>query len=267
VIYTSLTKANGGFSDSGFYFSQGTSEGATLVDGNINDWSFTSDGTDVYYSSPMDGNRPMIWSSVTRSKQALGTDPRTWDYAKGPGDDFAAALAPHSDQIAFHKDDLLFLVNSVTNELCEVQVAPTRPYIVYAQWSPKGHYLALLTAQDWRSIQRNLVIIDVRSGKQIRPELPDLGKYILANVAWAPDESALAVMTASAWERGSLLFIVQLPDGKPFEPFSDILLSGRSGMNIVWSPDGKKLALICPTFWGSEKVLFSICISEYRVSP
>lgn len=180
----------------------------------------------------------------------------------GP-DPYQAAWNPQGNRIAFYNDTGFYLAEWATGQVCTLDlgrvidgtVAKRLRWAYYAQWSPNGRYVAMLTtAGDLAVSFSELTILDTVTGevRSLQPEqFINPGQYYVSDLAWNDNSRNLATRAAVAVEDGVMyeaLYLVDVISGKQTQILSQSRFTGGDwGWNLAWARNGQALIVNCPT--------------------
>lgn len=219
----------------------------------------TIDLASIYFAANSDGRQLIFFSEAAK-------EPQIYDVAQNqtqrlpfilpPVDEaysrmYQAAWQPNGNQIAFYSETGFYLADLSTGQLCEVDlgVGPGgKRWVVGAQWSPDGRYLAAQTKGGplGTSFGGDLTIIDVNARIWYRPELGLQYPYALA---WAPNSDDLVMLAEAGPDTSSYLhglYLVSATTDGVRRMLVDYPFRYSGYLGIVWSASRQEIALGCP---------------------
>jgi len=169
---------------------------------------------------------------------------------------------PQGDQIAFYNETGFYLADLPSGRICEVDLGFEesearygKRWAFYAQWSPNGRYLAMLTTVGNLPVKfSDLTILDTTAGElhSIHPDqYINPGQYYVTDMAWAPNSQLIAIRAAVEMREGVMyegLYLVEVASGRDIRMLPEALFTGGdAGWNLAWSRNGQQMAANCPT--------------------
>ncbi len=167
---------------------------------------------------------------------------------------------PQGHQIAFYNETGFYLADLPSGRVCEVDLGFEesearygKRWAFYAQWSPNGRYLAMLTTVGNLPIRfSDLIILNTLTGEQrLIPPFVYInpGEHYVQDIAWAPNSQVLAVLATVEYRDGTTwegLYLVDSVTGRTKAMLPRMVFpAGDAGWNLSWSPNGKFLAVTC----------------------
>jgi WD40 repeat protein len=232
----------------------------------------------LFFLSPSAGGQPQVWNSELKSTATIPFDLRGWLYSKyvkpyfsgmvGVGN-FLAAYKPDGSLITLNANPWLFLLDTHTQQICEVELGEFGELPLWAfitGWSPDGRFLAMLTTNTEPGALfhfSDLALLDTATAelKTIKELAPDVipGQHYVTDFAWSPDSRYIAAIAVTGMKDGvekkGLFLVNPYTDKAQPIPSSTLSIGGSWTQEIAWSGDGTQLAVVCQN--GSET---SLCI-------
>ncbi|MCQ3954007.1 MAG: hypothetical protein DPW15_12155 [Chloroflexi bacterium] len=261
------------------WISYGSLEKQRLISADVSLHSAALLGEKLMYLSPSAGVRPQIWDGTAERAQTTPIDLESFVYSKFPqfpvstpalARNLQIASHPQGRWSAFYGSALLFLADSETGQVCEIDlgVENTLPRWAYdLRWSADGRYLAMITTSAYPGelIKRNFInTLDVSTGAIYQS---DLGSFI-DTIDWVPNAPVLTALARTNLGDGrgtSGLFLVNVIQGQAQQALTWHLFGGTNNL-AVWSPDRKSIAVDCtwrdtlPAITPADK--FRICLIQ-----
>jgi hypothetical protein len=234
---------------------------------NIIAISLSSDGGNrLVFSLPNMGIAPFIWDADTKvinssqpnlSNVDINQYRKPYPYEPSPGNLFASYQNPKNSTIAIMGYGITILADLSTGPICEINLKKENDYPAtaeYAQWSPDGQYLAMITISGLfgeLATHSKVTIWDAATGRLIEP---DLQVPFILDLTWSPDNRTLAVLGLGLDELKAgksmfrKLFLVDVTSTKHRSLFPDRFFGGgaNEGEQLSWSPDNHWIAVKCP---------------------
>jgi dipeptidyl aminopeptidase/acylaminoacyl peptidase len=235
----------------------------------------------LFFLSPSAGGQPQVWNSELKSTTAVPFDLRDWLYSKyvkpyfsgivGVGN-FLAAYKPDGSLIALNANPWLFLVDTHTQQICEVELGESAELPLWAfiiRWSRDGRFLAMLTTNTEPGALfhfSDLTLLDTATGelKTIKELAPGVipGQHYVTDFAWSPDSRYIAAVAVTGTKDGveeKGLFLVNPYSGEAQPiPSSRVPIGGSWTQEIAWSRDGSQLAVVCQNSGETSLCIFLI---------
>lgn len=237
--------------------------------------SLVTDGTRLLYFDRAIGDQPQAWSFSTRSPEAVALDLTNRAYAKVPayppqsGTTFGIAPQPGGQWMAFYGSGLLYLADTQTSLLCEIDLGERYPFDI--QWSTDGRYLAFINGVINPGLSyflsSEVVVLDITTGAQVRPTLES---SFIHEINWGPDSRTLAALARMDVVNGRPykgLFLLDVVNGSYRSLLPNQIFGGGTGSQFAWSPSGQSIAIKCPV-WSESKPLIiedRICVIDVQM--
>ncbi len=226
------------------------------------------DGQQVVFFTQTAPNRPEVFDVAQARRQSYPlTLPLTpWQDLSALGQQYGpepyrTVWSPSGNQIAFYNDTGFYLVDLPSGQICEVDLGFEesearygKRWAFYAQWSPNGRYLAMLTTIGETPVGfTDLTLLDISTG-ELRSTHPEWyiepGHYYVTDLAWASNSRDIVVLvTAKVDEMGASFDQLYLT-GIATSEFRPLLPSwyfgGPWGGSLAWSQDDLQLGVLCP---------------------
>ena len=192
---------------------------------------------------------------------------------------------PQGQQMAFYNQRGFYLANLPSGQVCELDLGFEesearygKRWALYAQWSPNGRYLAMLTTVGNLPVQFvDLTLIDTDTGER---RILSLGsdfepsQHYIYDFAWSANSQQLITLAQTGVVRGrpiQKLYLVDVQTGK-FQPvLTDYDFGGGAieGWQLVWVPNGHTVAVKCPTWLETEPTISEdrICLIPVTFKP
>jgi WD40 repeat protein len=196
--------------------------------------NWTANGETIVFSSQLNGDFNLIFSSVWRLDLASGVPVSLHlgilDDAKVSPDGTRLAFVDNPDPEGFSLDRI---VVAPTEGGTEEAVSDTTARSGSPAWSPDGRMLAFVRRGEGRQIV--VVTLGERGERPVGPELPaELGPR---NLAWSPDGARIAF---EGFANGhSHIFVMQLDGTGPRQ----LTFGTADERSPAWSPDGTRIVL------------------------
>ncbi|NUM48508.1 MAG: hypothetical protein HUU38_27700, partial [Anaerolineales bacterium] len=239
--------------------------------------SLATDGIRLFYFDRAIGDQPQAWNFSAQAPETISFDLTNSAYQKistkplTPGATFQIASQPGGTWMAFYGPSLMYLANTQTSQLCEIDLGDRLAYDV--QWSPDGRYLAFLSAaynlSSLHHTSSEAVILDIITGEQLHS---DLEVSYIYEMDWGADSRTLAVLAHieivdSRPYKG--LFLLDAVGGNSRRVLPDQIFGGGSLDELAWSSDGQLIAIKCPIWSESEPMIIEdqICFIAVQNIP
>lgn len=180
----------------------------------------------------------------------------------GP-DPYQTAWNPQGNRIAFYNDTGFYLTERTTGQICAIDlgrvidgtVTKWLRWAYYAQWSPNGRYVAMLTtAGDLPVSFSDLTILDAFTGETRSFQLETSiypSQYFVSDLAWNYNNRDLAIRAVVDAQDGVMyeaLYLVDVVSGKQIRVAPNAKFAGGDwGWNLAWAQNGQALVTSCPT--------------------
>lgn len=162
---------------------------------------------------------------------------------------------PNGEEIAFYSSDGLFLVNARTGTTCDVDLGEMdgrQRWVLSANWSPDGQFLALLTSSGGSLGDLSFISLDVLERTNGRLYSVVLDSNYAIDVTWMPNSRHMIVGVQEKGTEGLVYISLRLVDFMQ-GTFTSVLPQTIVGYGtyshegaIEIASDGSKLALNCP---------------------
>ena len=228
------------------------------------------DGRRVVFFTKAAQNRPEAFDVAQVQRQTFPfTLPLTpWQELPALGqqvgpESYRATWHPDGNRVAFYNDTGFYLADLITAQVCQVNLGritegavETWPrWAFYAQWSPSGRYLAMLTAVGDPPVKfSDLTILDTITGEvhSVHPEqYISPGQYYVTDMAWTPNSQIIAIRAAVEVREGVMhegLYLIEVATDQDIRMLPQaVFTGGDAGWNLAWSPNGQQIAVSCPT--------------------
>lgn len=202
-----------------------------------------------------------------------------------PWPPYQVSWHPQGRQIAFYNDTGFYLVDLPSGQVCELDLGFEesearygKRWALYAQWSPNGRYLTMLTTVGNLPVHFvDLTLIDTDTGER---RILSLGsdfepsQHYIYDFAWSANSQQLITLAQTGVVRGrpiQKLYLVDVQTGK-FQPIlTDYDFGGGAieGWQLVWVPNSHTVAVKCPTWLETEPTISEdrICLIPVTFKP
>ncbi len=227
---------------------------------NIYNFSLSSNGRMITFTSLFDENTIHIWNPHTNSI-FLKFDMSKYKYLplKNPINTasrfFQASWQPGGANIALFGDGYLFLLNMDSQSLCESPVSQFYKSVRYfksAKWSPDGRYLSIISTDLGSQVattDNELVVWDITEGSVAKVDIKSSFVY---GIDWSGDSKKMAVLgreEITSYGRPLMsLFLISIDSGYVKHVQSRYPLGGGASddWQLAWSADDRNLVIKCP---------------------
>ena len=229
------------------------------------------DGRQLVFFTQANQNRPEVLNLAQPQRTTLSIA-----LPRKRGVPYRMSWHPLGHQIAFYNHTGFYLADLPSGQVCEVDLGseksktePGKRWAFYAQWSPNGRYLAMLTTAGNLPVHFiDLTLIDTETGeRQTWPSVSDLqlSQRYIYDFAWSANSQQLLTLAQTDIVRGrpiQRLYLVDVQTGsfQPVLPDYDFGGGATEGWQLAWTPDGHIVAIECPTWLKTEPT-----ISEDRI--
>lgn len=192
---------------------------------------------------------------------------------------------PQGHQIAFYNETGFYLADLPSGRVCEVDLGFEesearygKRWALYAQWSPDGRYLAMLTTVGNLPVHFiDLTLIDTDSGEQriwSSVSDPELSQHYIYDFAWSANSQHLITLAQTGIVRGrpiQKLYLVDVQTGDSQPVLTDYDFGGGAieGWQLAWIPNGHIVAVKCPIWLETEPTISEdrICLIPATFKP
>jgi len=196
-----------------------------------------------------------------------------------PGKNFMVAFQPGGKKMALFGHAWFFIYDEGKEDVCEIDLGTGRGGLntaLQAEWSPDGHYIALVTSayNPGQLLQYSeVMVIDFETGKQ---NLIQVDAPFVDDFAWSSNNQFLAILGADQNEHnkglpGSRIFVANILENSKPVMISDQLFGGGAteGWLLKWSPNGNEIVTKCPVWSKTEPTITNdnICIIDVTKKP
>jgi hypothetical protein len=264
------------------WISYGSPQQTEQVLAEISNFSLAADGEQLMYFSPSTGDVPITWSAATKTTQVMtALDLGDFIYPKYgetehfrrriPGLTFQIAVQPGGKHIAFFGSGLLYLADTQTSQVCEVDLGAIKTLprrVSQAAWSADGRYLATLNdygEPGGLAIYADIIVLDMLTGEKYTT---DLGVSFIYEIAWSPDSRTLAALGEVGPGKGRAqmgLFLIDVSRKDTKRKLPDMIFGAGLRGTLLWRSDGQAITLDCTT--GTPTVEFRVCITQIGTQP
>lgn len=287
VAYTTSVRKSGNSSDVDHYelwISYGSPDKQHLISADVSLHSAALLGQKLIYFSPSMGARPQIWDDAIEHTQITPINLESFVYSKFPQSPVSTLaftknvqIAPHPQGrwSAFYGSALLFLADSKTGQVCEIDLGTdnTLPRWAYdLQWSADGRYLTMLVSSGYPGNlipHNNIVVLDTLTGKS---HSMDINTTFVYQTDWLPNSRILSGLINIETLNGRPYMGLVLMDAteKNIQRILPEQVFGGGAANLLaWSTNAGQIAIKCP-LWATTKPLIvedRICIVDVTQQP
>lgn len=282
VAYTTGVRKSGNSSGVDHYelwVSYGSPEKQRLISADVSFHSVALLGQKLMYFSPSAGTRPQIWDSAVERSQITPIDLEPFVYSKfsqAPvsvstfAKSFQIAPHPQGRWSAFYGSALVFLADSETGQICEVDLGTDNTLPLWAydlRWSADGRYLTMLVSSGYPGNlipHNNIVVLDTLTGK---PHSIDINTTFVYQTDWLPNSRILSGLINIETLNGHPymgLVLMDATEKNVQRILPEQVFGGGVANLLAWSTNAGRIAIKCP-LWATTKPLIvedRICIVD-----
>jgi len=206
----------------------------------------------VTFFNKLNPTRPQFYNpalSKTESINIIGPNPTEYDDTDYLSP-YQLAWHPDKKRFVYHNNRALYLANTHDGTVCEVdwgRDGGSKRWVLSANWSPDGRYLAAFTTIDTPPVPFiDLIVTNLATGVQQTLDIEGGGDQYA--MAWAPNSRDLLVIAQNPEKNDHHnLYIIDTNTGRTRQILTEytFIFTGFSG--VAWTLDGKTIALRCPS--------------------